>query len=147
MPPEAIGRTWDKIRLEIVVVAKVEVPVTARVPVNEPLPLTVNPAKLGLSEVLRFWLMLEFPETVRVLVFKLKVPLPELMVLPLKLLAVRAVAEVVAREDTPVTVALPLTKRAEAVRLVNVGEAMTAMVEVPERAIFNPAVSSKPISE
>ena len=70
------------VRLVMVVVARVEVPVTDRVP------LTVKPAKEGEAVVLRSWLMLEVPLTVKVLVPKVKVPLPAVMVLPLTVVAV-----------------------------------------------------------
>src|SRR5581483_7271759 len=110
---------WATVKLEMEVVARVEVPVT------EKLPLTVNPAKAGEAEVLTSWLMLEAPETVKVLVPKVKVPVPAVMVLPFKVLTVKAVTVVVARVEVPVTARVPFK-----VRLVKVGEATTATVLV-----------------
>ena len=74
--------------------------------------VSVRELKVGEAVVLRSWLMLEVPETVKVLEPKDKVPVPAEIVLPFKVTAFKLVAVVVARVEVPVTNKLPLTVKA-----------------------------------
>ena len=70
----------------------------------------VNPAKVGELLVCKFWFKAEEPFRVKVLVFKVNVPLPAVMVLPFKVVTVKAVAVVVARVEVALTVSPEVPK-------------------------------------